>query len=113
MAARERLRSARIQHRRVERELENLRRSIQIEVRNEVIGLRQNLENLKAQAAKVEQARSKLEISRVRFERGLSNNLDITDSQGDLVDAESELLAAIVDYTNGVARLEASVAGPL
>jgi outer membrane protein TolC len=113
VAARERLESARLRHRRVERELTNVGRSIEVEVRNEVIGLQQNLENLKAQAAKVEQARSKLEIARVRFERGLANNLDITDSQTDLVDAESDLLAAIVDYTNGLARLEASVAGPL
>jgi outer membrane protein TolC len=113
VAARERLESARLRHRRVERELANVGRSIEVEVRNEVIGLQQNLENLKAQAAKVEQARSKLEIARVRFERGLANNLDITDSQTDLVDAESALLAAIVDYTNGLARLEATVAGPL
>jgi outer membrane protein TolC len=113
VAARERLESARLRHRRVERELANVGRSIEVEVRNEVIGLQQNPENLKAQAAKVEQARSKLEIARVRFERGLANNLDITDSQTDLVDAESELLAAIVDYTNGLARLEATIAGPL
>lgn len=113
VAARERLQSARFLHRRVERELENVSRAIEIEVRNEVIGLNQNLQDLKAQAAKVEQARSKLEIARVRFERGLANNLDITDSQKDLVDAESALLVAIVDYTNGIARLEASVAGPL
>jgi outer membrane protein TolC len=113
VAARERLQSARFLHRRVERELENVSRAIEIQVRNEVIGLEQNLEDLKAQAAKVEQARSKLEIARVRFERGLANNLDITDSQSDLVDAESALLAAIVDYTNGIARLEATGAGPL
>ncbi|MEN8185170.1 MAG: TolC family protein, partial [Myxococcota bacterium] len=113
VAARERLDIARIQHRRIEREYQNLGRSIEIEVRNEEIGLRQNLEDLKAQTAKVEQARSKLEIARVRFERGLANNLDITDAQTDLVDAQSRLLAAIVDYTNGIARLEASVAGPL
>lgn len=113
VAARERLQSARIQHRRVERELESVGRAIEIEVRSEEIGLRENLANLRAQAAKVEQARSKLEIARVRFERGLANNLDITDSQVDLVDAESALLSAAVDYTNGLARLEASVAGPL
>jgi outer membrane protein TolC len=113
VAARERLQSARFLHRRVERELQNVSRAIEIQVRNEVIGLQENLENLKAQTAKLEQSRAKLEIARVRFERGLANNLDITDSQGDLVDAESAFLVAIVDYTNGIARLEAAVAGPL
>jgi outer membrane protein TolC len=113
VAARQRLQVARIQHERIERELQSLRRLIELEVRAEEISLRENLEDLKAQTAKVEQARSKLEIARVRFERGLANNLDVTDSQEDLVDAESALLAAIVDYTNGLARLEARIAGPV
>jgi hypothetical protein len=37
----------------------------------------------------------------------------VTDAQKDLVEAESDLLVAIVDYNNGLARLEASIAGPL
>jgi outer membrane protein len=113
VAARERLRSARLLHARIERELANTRRVIELEVRDEVIRLRQNLEDLKAQTAKVEQARSKLEVAQVRFSRGLANNFDVTDAQNDLVNAESDLLAAIVDYTSGLARLEARIAGPL
>jgi outer membrane protein TolC len=49
----------------------------------------------------------------VRYQRGIADNLDVTDAQQDLVDAESDLLAAVVDYTNGLARLEARIAGPL
>jgi len=113
VAARERLRSAKIVHQRVERELVNTRRLIELEVRGEVISLRENLEDLEAQTAKVQQARQKLEIATVRYQRGLANNLDITDAQEDLVDAETDFLANIVDYTNGLARLEARIAGPL
>lgn len=113
VAARERLRSAKILHERVERELRNQRRAIELEVRNEAIGLRENLENLAAQNEKVAEARTKLEIATTRYQLGLANNLDITDSQKDLVDAESELLSAIVSYGNGLARLEARIAGPL
>jgi outer membrane protein TolC len=113
VAARERLRAAQLQHVRIERELVNQRRLIELEVRNEAIGLRENLENLEAQAAKVEQARAKREIAQVRYTRGLADNFDVTDAQEDLVDAESDLLTAIVDYTNGLARLEARIAGPL
>jgi outer membrane protein TolC len=113
VAARERLRAAKILHERVERELRNQRRSIEIEVRSEAIGLRENLENLAAQNEKVAEARTKLEIANTRYQLGLANNLDVTDAQKDLVDAESELLSAIVSYGNGLARLEARIAGPL
>jgi outer membrane protein TolC len=113
VAARERLREATLLYARIERELENQRRLIELEVRAEEVSLRENLEVLEAQTAKVEQARSKLDIAQVRYQRGIADNFDVTDAQQDLVDAESDLLAAVVDYTNGLARLEASIAGPL
>jgi outer membrane protein TolC len=113
VAARERLRAASLQYARIERELENQRRLIEVEVRSEAIALRENLEELEAQTDKVEQARYKLEIAQVRYQRGIADNFDVTDAQEDLVDAESDLLTAVVDYTNGLARLEARIAGPL
>jgi outer membrane protein TolC len=113
VAARERLQASQILHARILRELERQRRFIELEVRTEEVGLRENLGILEAQTAKVEQARAKLEIAQVRYERGLADNFDVTDAQEDLVDAESDLLGAVVDYTNGLARLEARIAGPL
>ncbi len=113
VAAREQLRAAKVLHERVERELRSQRRAIEIEVRTEAIGLRENLDNLAAQNRKVEEARAKLEIATTRYQLGLANNLDITDAQEDLVDAESALLEGIVNYGNGLARLEARIAGPL
>ncbi len=113
VAARERLRATSLQYARIERELENQRRLIELEVRAEEVSLRENLEELATQTDKVEQARQKLEIAQVRYQRGIADNFDVTDAQGDLVEAESDLLAAVVDYTNGLARLEASIAGPL
>ena len=113
VAARERLRAAALNYARIERELESQRRLIELEVRAEDLSLRENLEVVAAQTEKVEQARTKLEIAQVRYQRGIADNFDVTDAQGDLVDAESDLLAAVVDYTNGLARLEARIAGPL
>ena len=113
VAARERLRAAALDYARIERELENQRRLIELEVRAEEVSLRENLGELDAQTDKVEQARQKLEIAQVRYQRGVADNFDVTDAQKDLVDAESDLLGAIVDYTNGLARLEARIAGPL
>jgi len=113
VAARERLRALSLQYGRIERELADERRLIELEVRSEVVNLRENLAELDAQTDKVEQARSKLDIAQVRYQRGISDNLDVTDAQQDLTDAESDLLSAVVDYTNGLARLEARIAGPL
>ena len=113
VAARERLRAASLDYSRVERELANERRLIELEVRTEAVNLEENLQELRAQTDKVEQARHKLEIAQVRYQRGIADNFDVTDAQQDLVDAESDLLAAVVDYTNGIARLEARIAGPL
>jgi outer membrane protein TolC len=113
VAARQRLLAARLLNKRVERELRNQQRLIEIEVRTEVINLRENFGNLAAQTAKVEQARDKLETANTRFRLGLADNFDVTDAQEDLVSAETEFLTAIVDYVTSLARLEASIAGPL
>jgi outer membrane protein TolC len=113
VAARERLAEARIQHKRIQRELANQRRLVEIEVRNEEITLRESVEELEAQTNKVQEAREKLEVAVARYRLGVANNLDVTDAQQDLVDAESDLLSAIVDYVNGLARLESRVAGPI
>ena len=59
---------------------ENQRRLIELEVRAEELSLRENLAELSAQTDKVEQARSKLEIAQVRYQRGIADNLDVTDA---------------------------------
>ncbi len=113
VAARERLSAAKIAYRRVERRLTQRERLIEVEVRDQAIRLRENLEELRAQSTKVEKAREKREIAVARYRLGIANNLDITDAQQDLLDAETSLLSAVVDYVNGLARLEARIAGPL
>jgi outer membrane protein TolC len=113
VAARERYTIAEIQYRRVNRELENQRREIELEVRGEEILLERSLEDLRAQAEIVEKSRQKLEIAVERYRLGIANNLDVTDAQEELLNSEENLLSAIVAYNNGLARLEASIAGPL
>jgi outer membrane protein TolC len=113
VAARERLRAARLLNERGERDLTNLQRQIEIEVRTEAINLRENFGDLSAQTAKVDQARAKLETANTRFRLGLADNFDVTDAQEDLVSAETQLLTALVDYINSLARLEARIAGPV
>jgi outer membrane protein TolC len=113
VAARERLRVAKFANERVERELRDLQRRIEIEVRTEVISLRGNFADLAAQTAKLEQSRDKFETASTRFRLGLADNFDVTDAQEDVIDAETQFLSSMVDYVNSQARLEASIAGPL
>ncbi len=113
VAARERLATSRQDYVRAERDLERQRREIEREVRDVVIALRRNLSEVTFQADKVESSREKLEVAVARYRLGVANNLDIVDAQTDLLDAETDLLTAIFDYTTGLARLEASIGGPI
>ncbi|MBW2382746.1 MAG: TolC family protein [Deltaproteobacteria bacterium] len=110
---RSQVRQAEIQTHKMKRELAQQRRLIDLEVREVEIRLRENIERIKMLTAQVESARSKGEIARGRFEMGLSNNLDITNADEDLVRAESQLLEALVDYATNIAQLEARIGGPI
>ena len=84
---------------------------------NLVAKLRANEWNIagtaKAFEMKKASSEGKLEIAKSRFALGVATNLDITDSQKDLLDAEIDLLESIRDYNIGLAELERSVGGPI
>ena len=113
VAARSRLTSAKVEHDRLERFYVQQQRTIEIEVRQLEIRLRENVLRLGDLATGVEQARAKREIAQGRFKHGLANNFDITDADRDLVAAESQLLRAVVDYASSLAFLEASIGAPI
>jgi outer membrane protein TolC len=113
VAARSELARARIEHSRFERELVQQKRLVELQVRAAVIKLDTSLDKMKPLATGVEQAEGKLEIAKARFALGVTTNLDVTDAQEKLLDAETDLLRAVVDYDIGLAELEASIAGPI
>ena len=113
VAARSALAQAEIAHSRLLEARSQTRRQIELEVRAAVIKLEKSVERMKALTAAIEQAKGKLEVGKVQFALGQATNLDITDAQQALLSAETDLLTAIVDYTVGVAELEARIAGPL
>jgi outer membrane protein TolC len=97
----------------LQQELLQTKRQIELEVRTNVIQLRQSLERIQPLTVEIEQAKGKLDIAKARFALGQATNFDITDAQETLLDAERELLEAVVEYNIALARLEASVAGPI
>ncbi|HLC20854.1 MAG TPA: TolC family protein [Candidatus Methylomirabilis sp.] len=113
VAARSALAQEEIERARLQEELSQSKRQIELEVRASVIKLRKSLERMKALIVAIEQAKGKLEVGRAQFALGLATNLDITDSQQVLLSADTDLLAAIVNYNIGLAELEARIAGPL
>jgi len=108
-----RLGQARARQARTRQDYLRQKREIELDVRAVEIRLREGIDRLKSLILQVENARSKGEIARGRFEMGLASNLDITDADAEQVRSESLLLAALVEYASNRARMEASIGGPL
>jgi outer membrane protein len=107
------LAEAEIERLRLERELVQQQRRIQLEVREAVITLRRTVAEMIALNVKIDQSKGKLETARARFALGIANNLDIVDAQKDLRTAQSDMARALVDYNIGLADLEARIASPI
>jgi outer membrane protein TolC len=113
VAARSALTQTEIQEKRLQQELIQVKRQIELEVRNAVIKLSRSIELIRVLRIGVAQAEGKLEVAKARFALGQADNFDITDAQEDLLQAQSDLLEATADYNIGLAELEASIAGPV
>jgi outer membrane protein len=113
VAARSALSRAKLEHARLQQELAQTRRLVELQVRAAVIKLRTSLQRMKPLAVNVEQSEGKLEVAQARFALGLATNKDVTDAQESLLDAERDLLDSTVTYKIGLAELEASIAGTI
>jgi outer membrane protein len=113
VAARSALIQAEIQRKRIQQELGQVQRQIELQVRTAVIKLHRSVELRRVRSLSIEQLQSKLEVAQARFALGQADNFDITDAQQDLLEAQTDLLTAMADYKIGLAELEASIAGPV
>ncbi len=109
-AAEAELQKAEIEKRRLEHILTQRQRQVEIEVRAVEIKLRNSLSRMKVLTMILEEAKKLEEAAKARFALGVTTNLDIIKSQDDILEAETDLLGAIVDYNVGLAELEASLA---
>jgi outer membrane protein len=113
VAARSALAQAEIQKKRIQQELAQVQRQIELQVRAAVIKLRRSVERMRVLSISTGQAQGKLEVARARFALGQADNFDITDAQQDLLEAQTDLLTAMAEYKIGLAELEASIAEPV
>ena len=95
--------NALIERDRRRREIDTLRKRVVDEVRRAVRQRDRFVRNVAAADANVDIARQEVEVAALRYERGLSNNLDVVAAEANLLNTQSRQIAALADAT--VARL--------
>ena len=113
VAATSALAQAEIEYSRLQEQLAQTKRQIELEVRVTATKLQKNLQRMETLKVAIDQAKGKLEVGKAQFVLGQATNLDITDALQALLNSETDLLTAIVDYNIGLAELEARIGGPL
>jgi outer membrane protein TolC len=91
------------------RNVEAVRRAIENEVRRAVRGRDQLQREVKAAAVAVEITKKEVEVAQLRYERGLSNNLDVVNAEGNLLAAESRQIGARAELAIARLRLRAII----
>jgi outer membrane protein TolC len=67
------------------------------------------IRSLAAAEATVEIARRELEVAQLRYERGLSNNLDVVTAEGNLLSQQSRRISALADSAVAYLALRATL----
>lgn len=106
-------RRARLEYEQSRRLVVELERRLTLEVRDAVRNLQRFTDRISILERNIEGARAKVEFATVNFQLGRASNLDITDAQKDLLDAETDHVNELVNYRVEVARLEQLLGGTL
>ena len=85
------------------REIDTLRKRVVDEVKRAARQRDRVVRNLAAADATILLAQQEVEVAQLRYERGLSNNLDVVSAEGNLLSTESRRIGALADLA--VARL--------
>ena len=100
---------SRIDIRGAERNFSLSRDQVVREVRRELRSLRRSGQRISIQEEQIAQARGQLELARVKFRRGLTDNFDLVDAESQLRNAETNLLSVVLEYIVGTYRLRAAM----
>jgi outer membrane protein TolC len=95
--------NALIERDRRRREIDTLRQRIADDVRRGVRERERALRNLAAAETNVQIAQREVEVARLRYDRGLSNNLDVVTAETNLLNAESRRIFTLAELA--VSRL--------
>lgn len=106
-------RRARLEYESSRRLVVEVERQLTLEVRDAVRNLQRITDRISILERNIEGARAKVEFATVNFQLGRASNLDITDAQKDLLDAETDHVNELVNYRVEAARLEQLLGGAL
>jgi len=80
-----------------QRDVDMMRRRIADDVRHQLRQRDRVVRNLAAAEANIQLAQQEVEVARLRYERGLSNNLDVVTAETNLLNVESTRILALAD----------------
>lgn len=92
-----------------QRDIETLRRRISDDVRRQLRQRDRVIRNLAAAENNVLLAQQEVEVARLRYERGLSNNLDVVTAETNLLSVESVRILALADLATTRLSLRATL----
>jgi len=113
--------NALIERDRRRREIETMRKRVASDVKRSVRERDRAVRNLGAAEAIVEISRKEVEVAQFRYDRGLSNNLDVVTAEANLLSLESRRVSALAEVaitrlslraTLGILDPRVDVAGP-
>src|SRR5262245_40025532 len=91
------------------RDIETLRRRIADDVRRQLRQRERVIRSLAAAENNVKLAQQEVEVARLRYERGLSNNLDVVTAETNLLNVESLRILALADLATSRLSLRATL----
>jgi outer membrane protein len=94
--------------RKLEHDVEYLRRGIGLEVRNYYLSLQTNFSEIKAYEQAMNAATLQLESTKLGFEEGLRNSLEVLDAQQILFNAKLNILESRYNYVMNFINLKLS-----
>ena len=83
--------------------------NIEHEVRQYYALIKKSKDSMDIRKEQIEDAKGKLALSKIKFEHGMANNFDVIEAETELQEAQSNFLAAKIDYIVGRYRLRAAM----
>jgi outer membrane protein len=102
------VREARLLKSKVEQDAEYLRRQVELRVRENYLNLQTNFEQIKAYQQAMESAALTLESTKIGFQEGLRNSVDVLVSQQVLFNAKKDILESRYNYLMNIINLKLS-----
>jgi HAE1 family hydrophobic/amphiphilic exporter-1 len=100
------LQKIKLQESQLQKDLDQLNQSVQIELLNAFNTLRTSASRIRSARASLANAERQLNAEEDRFKTGLSSNFLVLTRQNDLSEAKNRLILALTDYNKAVAELE-------